>query len=168
MVADVFRVVRAAFGKQRLTVIPAVVRLPPSGTSRHRTKVPQQPAIEASVNSQTLRYGQHRLPVSERPADIFGNMQRGQQHPLLLAGRAIATLPAGEGDEHLVLAVEAANSSKAFLQITAPEKGGHRPLLRDDESRHCFALPEKERPTEFSSEPDSSHILLKFERVRSP
>lgn len=81
--------------------------------------------------------------MSERPADIFGNIQRGQQRPLLLAGRAIATLPAGEGDEHLVLAVEAANSSKAFLLIAALEKGGHRLLLRDDERRHCFSYPKK-------------------------
>ena len=36
----------------------------------------------------------------------------------------------GEGDEHLMLAVGAANSSKPFLQIAALEKGCHR--LLDD------------------------------------
>jgi hypothetical protein len=39
-------------------------------------------------------------------------------------------LLAGEGDEHLMLAVGAANSGKAFLQIAALEKGRHR--LFDD------------------------------------
>ena len=51
-------------------------------------------------------------------------MQRGQQSPLLVAGGASAALLAGKGDEHLVLAVGAANACKAFLQIAALEKGG--------------------------------------------
>ena len=97
---------------------------------RTRRKFPQQPAIEACVNSQTFGDGQHDLPVSDRQADIFGNMQRGQQRPLLVAGRASATLLTGEGDEHLVLAIGAANSGKACLQIAALEKGCHR--LLDD------------------------------------
>ena len=57
-------------------------------------------------------------------------MQRSQQRAFLVAGGASATLLAGERDEHLVLAVGAANSGKAFLQIAALEKGSHR--LLDD------------------------------------
>ncbi len=47
-----------------------------------------------------------------------------------MARGAGATLLAGERDEHLVLAVGAANSGESFLQIAALEKGRHR--LRDD------------------------------------
>jgi len=107
----------------------------PSGfrlQTRPRTgrKLTQQPAIEAGVNSQPLGDGQHDLPVSDRRADIFSNMQRGQQRPLLVARGAGAALLAGEGNEHLVLAVGAANSGEALLQIAALQKGRHR--LLDD------------------------------------
>ena len=45
-----------------------------------------------------------------------------------MAGRARATLLAGEGDKDLVFTVPAANSGKAFLQIATLEKGCHRLL----------------------------------------
>ena len=84
------------------------------------------------MNAQTLGDGQHDLPMGDRRADFLGNVQRGQQRPLLVAGGARAALLAGESDEHLVLTVGAANSGEAFLQIAALEKGGHR--LLDDRS----------------------------------
>jgi uncharacterized protein (TIGR03067 family) len=37
--------------------------------------------------------------------------------------------------------------------------------LGETTRRLCFAPPEKERPTEFTSAPDSGHILVSFERV---
>ena len=104
------------------------------GTGREFT---QQLAIEARVNSQTPGDGQHDLPMGDGSTDFFGNVHRGQQRPLLVAGRASAALLAGEGDEHLVLAVGAANSRKPFLQTAALEKGGHR--LLDD--RPPVAIP---------------------------
>ena len=55
---------------------------------------------------------------------------RKTTRPLLVAGGTRAALLAGEGDEHLVLAVGAANAGKTSLQIAALEKGGHR--LLDD------------------------------------
>jgi len=39
--------------------------------------------------------------------------------------------------------------------------------LGENARKLCFAPPGKERPTEFSSEPGSGHILVKFERVKS-
>jgi len=42
-----------------------------------------------------------------------------------VAGGAGTTLLAGEGNEHLVLAVRAANSGEAFLQIATLQKGSH-------------------------------------------
>ena len=45
----------------------------------------QQLVIEARVHSQTFGDGQHDLPMSDRRADFFGNVQRGQQRPLLMA-----------------------------------------------------------------------------------
>jgi len=38
------------------------------------------------VNAQTLGDGQHDLPMGDRRADFLGNVQRGQQRPLLVAG----------------------------------------------------------------------------------
>jgi len=99
----------------------------PPGT---RGEFPQQLAIEPRVNSQTFGDRQHDLPMSDGRADFFSHMQRGQQRPLLVAGRARAALLAGEADEHLMFAIGAANSGKAFLQFTALEKGSHR--LLDD------------------------------------
>ena len=42
--------------------------------------------------------------------------------------RSDGRLLAGKGDEHLVIAVGAANPRKTFLQIAALEKGGHATL----------------------------------------
>ena len=63
-------------------------------------------------------------------ADCFRYMDRGQQGPLLMAGRTGTALLAREGDKHLMFTVGAANSGKAFLQIATLEKGSHR--LLDD------------------------------------
>jgi len=82
------------------------------------------------VNAQTLGDGQHDLPMGDRRADFLGNVQRGQQRPFLVAAGTRAALLAGEGDEHLMLAVRTPNSGEAFLQIAALEKGRHR--LFDD------------------------------------
>jgi hypothetical protein len=43
-------------------------------------------------------------------------VDRGQQRPLLVAGRAGAALLAGEGHEHLVVAVGAADAGEALVQ----------------------------------------------------
>ena len=95
--------------------------------ARPRTsrELAQQLAVEPGVQSQTPGDGQDDLPMGDGKTDFFGNVHRGQQGPLLVAGWARTTLLAGEGDKHLVLAVGAANSGKAFLQIAAPEKGCH-------------------------------------------
>jgi len=95
-----------------------------------RGKLAQQLAIEPGVNSQTLGNGQHDLPMGDRGTDFFGHVHGGQQGPLLVAGRTRAALLAGEGDEHLMLAVGAANSGEAFLQVAALQKSLHR--LLDD------------------------------------
>ena len=92
----------------------------------------QQPAVEAGVQSQTLGNRQHNLPVRDRSTDFFGHVQCGQQGAFLVAGGTRTALLAGKGDEHLVLAVGAADPSKTFLQIAALEKGRHAAL--DDRS----------------------------------
>ena len=38
--------------------------------------------------------------------------------------------------------------------------------LGEDVRKLCFAPAGKDRPTDFTSEPDSGHILVKFERVK--
>jgi len=96
------------------------------GTGR---ELAQQLAIEPGVQSQTPGDGQHDLPMRDGKTDFFGNVDRGQQGPLLVAGWARTTLLAGEGDKHLVLAVGAANSRNkptttiaAYLDLYALKK----------------------------------------------
>jgi len=84
---------------------------------RARRELAQQLPIEPSVQSQTLGDGQNDLSMRDGKTDFFGNVDRGQQRPLLVAGWAGTTLLAGEGDEHLVLAVWAANASNTLLEI---------------------------------------------------
>jgi len=57
--------------------------------------------------------------------DFFSNVDGSQQRPFLMAGWAGTTLFTGEGNEHLMLTVPAANSGKAFLQIATLEKCCH-------------------------------------------
>jgi hypothetical protein len=61
---------------------------------------------------------------------IFGHVDRGQQGPLLVAGRARAALLTGKGHEHLVVAIRAADPGEAFVQVAALEEGLH--ALLDD------------------------------------
>jgi len=95
------------------------------GTGREFT---QQVTVEAGVNSQTLGDGQDDLPMCDGRTDFLANVDRGQQRPLLMAGRARASLLAGEGDEPgtmlswSLLTIGATNSGEAFLQITTLEK----------------------------------------------
>jgi hypothetical protein len=84
-----------------------------------RAKLTQQLAIEAGVQAQAFGDGQHDLPVRDGGTHIFGHVDRGQQGPLLVAGRAGAALLAGEGHEHLVVAVGAADPGEAFVQVAA-------------------------------------------------
>ena len=66
------------------------------GTSR---EFAQQLAVEPSVQPKTLGDGQDDLPMRDWKTDFFGNVDRGQQRPLLVAGWAGTTLLAGEGDK---------------------------------------------------------------------
>ena len=86
----------------------------------------QQAAVELSVQPQPFGNRQHDLAVCDRSTDFFGNMQCGQQHAFLVAGGTRTALLAGIGDEHLMVAVGAANTSKSFFEIAALEKGSHR------------------------------------------
>ena len=50
-----------------------------------------------------------------------------------------------------------------------PDKG--KPMLgiyelTDDQQKVCFAVPGKERPTEFSSKPGSGHVLTVWQRIK--
>ena len=56
--------------------------------ARPRTsrEFPQEPPVEACVESQAFGNGQHDLSVRDGRTDLFGNVDRGQQGPLLVAG----------------------------------------------------------------------------------
>ena len=88
----------------------------------------QQLAVEAGVQPQTFGDGQHDLPVGDGKTDLFGHVDGGQQGAFLVAGGAGAALLAGKGDEHLVVAVRAADAGEALVQIAAVEKGRHGAL----------------------------------------
>ncbi len=71
--------------------IPAVEQAPSFRLqARPRTgrEFTQQPPIETGVQPQTLRDGQDDLSMRDRKTDFFGNMDGGQQGPLLVAGGA--------------------------------------------------------------------------------
>ncbi|MDG2383441.1 MAG: hypothetical protein P8N76_17350 [Pirellulaceae bacterium] len=63
-----------------------------------RGKFAHQLTIEARVQPKTLGNGQNDLPMCDGRTDLFGNMNRGQQRPLLVARWACASRLAGEGD----------------------------------------------------------------------
>ena len=93
---------------------------------RARAELAQQLAIESRVQPQAFGDGQHDLPMGDRRANLFRHVDRRQQGPFLVAGRAGAALLAGEGDEHLVVAVRAADAGEALLQVAALQKCLHR------------------------------------------
>ena len=95
-----------------------------------RAELAQQLAIEAGVQPQALGDGQHDLPVGDGSADLFGHVDGGQQGAFLVAGGAGAALLAGKGDEHLVVAVGAADAGEALVQVAALEKGRHASARR--------------------------------------
>ena len=75
------------------------------------------------MQAQPLRNGQHHLPVCYGRTNVLGHVDGRQEHPLLMAGWANAALLAGEGHEHLVPAIAAADPGEAFVQVAAAEKG---------------------------------------------
>ena len=93
-----------------------------------RGELAQQPAVETGMHAETLGDGEDHLPVGDGRADVFGDVDGGQQRPLLVAGGASAALLAGEGHENFVPAVRAANASEALVQVAAGEKGLHAAL----------------------------------------
>jgi len=82
------------------------------------------------MDSKAFGNSEDDLPMSDRKTDVFGNVHRGQQGPLLMTRWASASLLAGEGNKHFMFTVGAANSSKTFMQIATLEIGCHR--LLDD------------------------------------
>jgi hypothetical protein len=61
-------------------------------------------------------------------ADLLGHVLRRHQRPFLVAGGASAALLAGEGHEHLMVAIAAADAGEAMLQIAALQEGRYRSL----------------------------------------
>ena len=92
---------------------------------RAGAELAEQLPVEAGMHAQAFGNGQHHLPVRDGPADLFGHVKRGQQRAFPMAGGARRALLAGEGDEHLMAAVRAADAGEALVQIAALEKGRH-------------------------------------------
>jgi len=66
--------------------------------------------------------------VCDGKADFFSDVDGSQQGALLMTRGTRTALLARKGNEHLVPAVRATNSSKTFLQISTLEIGCYRPL----------------------------------------
>jgi hypothetical protein len=90
----------------------------------------EQAAVVAAVDPQAFGDGEDELPVGNGRADGVGDTVSGQQGPLLVATWAEATLTTGEGDEHFVTAVGAADAGKAQMGIAAAEQSAGN--LADD------------------------------------
>ena len=91
-------------------------------------KFAQQFPVKTSVNSQTFGNGKNHLSVRNGQTNIFGDVDGGQQSPLLVAGGTGAPLLAGIGNKHLMLTVRATNASEALVQIPTLEKSCYRSL----------------------------------------
>ena len=94
-------------------------------------KLARQFPVEAKIQPETFRHGEHELPVRNSRTDVFGNVDRGHQCPLLVTRRADSSASGGlarNSDEELVTAVRTANAGKAGIplgQSCIPEKSKH-------------------------------------------
>ena len=77
-------------------------------------------------------------PVGHGRADLFGHMQGGPQDAFLVAGGNRGVL-AGEGHEHLVVAVGAADAGEALVQVAALEEGPHERAGRPGQKPYLAA-----------------------------
>jgi len=111
------------------------------------SELSQQAPVKAGMQSQPFGNRQHDLPVRNWRGDFVRHVQRGQQSAFLMARGTRTALLAGIGHEHLVVAVGAPNSDKAFFQIATLEKGtprcGRRRVARSrtwpESARHTLA-----------------------------
>ena len=85
-------------------------------------KIAQQRAVETEVDTEPFGDRQDNLSVRHSRADGVCNRVSRKQRALLMATGAETSLPAGEGNEHLMEAVVAANSGKPIVQVAAGEK----------------------------------------------
>jgi len=90
----------------------------PSGAGQFAEQAP----VVAEDQAEPFGDGEDQLPVGNGLADGVGNRVGGQQGAFLMATGAQAALAAGEGDEHLVPAVRAADAGEAEVQVAAAEE----------------------------------------------
>ena len=106
----------------------------PSGAS----ELAEQAAVKAKVNAKPFGNGKNQLPMGHGGADRVRYRVGGQQRTLLMTTGTQTTLATGEGDEHLVAAVAAADAGKTKVEIpTAEELACH---LADDRPPRAVAL----------------------------
>ena len=82
----------------------------------------EQAAVVAEVQAEPFGDGEDQLTVGNGLADGVGNRVGGQQGAFLMATGAQAALAVGEGDEHLVAAIRAADAAEAEVQVAAAEE----------------------------------------------
>jgi hypothetical protein len=81
---------------------------------------------------------ENNLPMGHPLADRVGKRVGCKNSPLLIATWAEAALPAGEGDEHLMVTNFATNSGKAEVEVTASEEFAYH--LANDRSPMTVAI----------------------------
>jgi len=87
------------------------------GQPRAAGEFAEQAAVVATVDAQPFGDREDELPVGDGCADRVGDRLGGQQGSLLMAACTKATLLTGEGDEHLVVAVGAADPGETEVHV---------------------------------------------------
>ena len=79
----------------------------------------QERAVVPEIDPQPLGYGEHPLSVRDVGKHLVFEAIGKQQRPFLVTRGAACALTAGEGNEELLLAVWATNTSEPLLEIAA-------------------------------------------------
>jgi hypothetical protein len=82
----------------------------------------EQTPVEAEEDAQSSGQGEDELAVGHRLAEVLGDVRSHDQGALLVTARAHTPPAAGEGDEHLMVAVGAADAGKALVEVTTGEE----------------------------------------------
>ena len=101
-------------------------------------KMLEQIPVVAKVSAEAFRHGKHELAMRHSDCHILGNVDRGDQHALLVAAWADAALLTGKRYEQVVPAIGAAHSGEPLAQVAAAKIGIHR--FTDDGSKETVAL----------------------------
>jgi len=89
----------------------------------------QQIPVVAKVCTKAFRHGKHELTMRNSDRHVLGNIDRRDQHALLVAGRVDAALLTRKRDKQVVPTIRATHPGEAFAQVAATQKRINLALL---------------------------------------